>query len=150
MFAEQIIAEIETLVTGLTTTGSNVQRGQVHPHELAALPALAVFMGADQVVAEYQTNAFDWELSVFIETAVELADPYTTLDSGIDTQLNTIRKEVHAAIMADHTLGLSSVVNVTPVVASQPTLSGEGQRPLASQMLEYVVKYRSSRTALDA
>ena len=145
LLAEQILAAVKTLVTGLTTTGANVQRGQVYGHEQADLPALGVFMGPDTPDQEYQTGFIDWELVILIEATAEAGAAYTDLDSGIDTTLNQIRKEVHAAIMADHTLGLAFVIDTTPGPAQQPTLSGEGSEPTGSQVLEFTVNYRTSR-----
>lgn len=148
--AESILATIETTLTGLTTTGSNVQRGQIYRHELAKLPAIAIFMGADDLAAEFQTGLIDWELTVKIESTVMLDSVYTELGTTLETVLNLIREEVHAAIMADHTLGLAYVIDITPGSAGEPILSGEGSEATASQSIEFVIRYRTSRTDIGA
>ena len=147
--AEQIMVAVKTAVTGLTTTGANVQRGQVYPHESNKLPALGVLMGPDVPAVELQTALLDWELTVAIECAVQ-ADIYNGSESGIETDLAQIRKEVHAALFADHTLGLSFVLDIEPGPAQQPQISGDGNFPIGSMVLNFVIHYRTSRTDISA
>jgi hypothetical protein len=148
--AEQIIAAIKTLLTGLATTGQNVQRGQIYEHEKAKLPALSITMGEDSPVSEQQTGLVDWELTVSIQSVAEIIDAYTATESALDTLLNLIRKEVHAAIMADHTLGLDFVIDISPGPANEPILSGAGSVPTGSQSIDFVVWYRTSRDDISA
>lgn len=148
--AEDIMAAVKTTLTGLTTTGANVQRGQIYRHEVAKLPAISLFMGDDQITSEYQTGLIDWDLILKIESTVMLDSAYTTLDNTLETQLNTIREEIHLALMADPTLGLAFVIDISPSIAAEPILSGEGAEATATQSLEYVISYRSSRTDIGA
>lgn len=148
--AEQIIAAIKTAVTGLTTTGNRVQRGQIYNHEENGLPALAVMMGSDEPAAEYQTDKMDWELTVRIEATANIEVDYTTQDSLIDQALNQIRKEVHIAVMADHTQGLDFVIDTDPGPATEPVLSGEGAQPIGSQVLDFIIRYRADRQDISA
>lgn len=148
--AEQILAAIKTACTGLTTTGANIQRGQVYPHDESALPALGVFMGADQVISELQTGLVDWELTVLIQSAVKATAEYTTLDSLVDQQLNQIRKEVHAAVMASPRLGLTFVIDTAADIAEAPRLESEGAYPYGFQTIGFTVTYRSSRSDISA
>lgn len=143
--AEQILAAIKTLLIGLATTGSNVQRGQIRQHEADNLPALALTMGQDIPAADYQTGIIDWELTIIVEATASVAAAYTTTESGLDGDLNQIRKEVYLAVMADHTLGLGFVIDITPGPASGAILSGEGSLPVGSQAIEFVITYRTSR-----
>lgn len=149
--AEQILAAIATALTGLASTGSNVQRGQIYAHEAARLPALAITMGADVPATELQSGLLDWELSVFVETVDQVdADEYAGYDVGLEAKVNQMRKEVHAALFADHTLGLAFVHDIIPGPAQQPTLDGDGKLPIGSQLLNFVVRYRSSRGDISA
>jgi len=148
--AEQIVAAIKTALIGLTTTGTRVQRGQVYNHEETKLPALNVIMGADEPVNEYQGEFIDWALTVRIEAKDHVEVDYITQDSLIDQALNQIRKEVHAAIMADHTQGLAFVIDTDPGPASEPVLSGEGAKPVGSQAIDFIVTYRASRADISA
>jgi hypothetical protein len=139
MRTEQIMDAVVTTLTGLTTTGSNVVRAQVYDSSSVELPGLAIFMGAD-IVEEMISNSFyDWVLEVVVESRVK-----TT--SQVDELLNTIRGEVHAALFADYTLGLPTIViDLDAISASEPTLSPDGAQPIAIQRLNYVVKYRTAR-----
>ncbi|MCH7882125.1 MAG: hypothetical protein IIB69_11250 [Proteobacteria bacterium] len=148
--AEQIIQAVKTLITGLATTGANVQRGQVHRHQESELPALSLRMGADIPAGEHQTGLVDWELGILIESTASVNASYTANESLIDQVLNSIRKEVHIAIMADHTLGLGFVIDIRPGPANEPILSGESKEPTGSQVVEYIVIYRTSRTDISA
>ena len=150
--AESILDAVETVLTGLTTTGSNVERGKVYGYQASELPALGLYMGADAPAAEYQTGIIDWELTIRIESMVSIdaANNSSLTDSTVETQLNLIREEVHAAVMADHTLGLSYVIDIMPGAASEPILSGDGAEPTGSQIIEYLIHYRTSRADIGA
>ena len=139
---ELIMDAIIVTLTNLTTT-KNIKRARVYPWQESEVPALSIFMGSDEVINELQSGVLDWQMTLIIDSHVqEKAD--------IDQQLNTIRKEVHAAIMADVTQGQTFVKNTYAVNAAEPVLSGDGQQPIASQRLEFLIHYRTSRTALDA
>ena len=48
--AETIMAAVETLLTGLTTTGARVERNRVDELTDADLPGLTINMGADEKI----------------------------------------------------------------------------------------------------
>lgn len=138
--AEQILDALTTTVTGLTTTGSNVQRARVYPFAESVNSALTIFMGADEVLQVQANDYIDWELTVvFMAHARATGNP--------DQTLNQIRKEIHAAIMADHTQG-GLVIDTNPVIAEEPELSS-GDKPIASMRIEFSFQYRTTRTAID-
>lgn len=143
--AEQILAAIASTLTGLTTTGANVQRAQIYPHELTKLPALSIFSGDDIPDSELDLNLIDWRLTVLIEATVKIAPSYTGYGTALETDLAQIRKEVHTALLADHTLGLAFVLDVLPGTAQKPDLNGDAEIPIGSQILQFQVMYRSSR-----
>jgi len=148
--SEQIMAAIETALTGLATTGANVQRGQVYPHDAAQLPALSIMTGPDNMVGEYHTGLLDWELTAYVHAVAQIEATYTTAAPTIETTLATIRKEVHAALMSDYTLGLAFVIDIAPGPVSQPNLDGDGNIPTGSVLLSFTIHYRSSRTDISA
>lgn len=148
--AESILAALKSLLSGLSTTGTNVQRGQLYAHQAANLPALALFMGDDVLEAENLTGYDDWLLTILIQSTVAIDETYDNYEPLVDQQLNQIRKEVHAALMADRSLGLSYVIDTRPISASQPGLSNEGAAPHGSQVLEFQVMYRASRADISA
>lgn len=140
MRTEQVMDAVVTALTGLATTGSNVFRGRVYDLPDTALPGLAVSMGED-TIADELNGYYDWTLSVAIESKVEA-------NTQVDTTLNTIRGEVHAALRADPTLGLSFVIDTKPSSAEAPDLSGEGAKPIGTQRLIYQVRYRTNEATL--
>ena len=143
---EQIISGIVTTlsVPGLATTGTNVYRGRTYPLQNVELPALAVYMGPEALVDELLSDFLDWDLSVYIEAYVQ------TVAELVDTVLNRIRKEVHIAIMADYSQGLSFVLETTPGNITETIANGEGNQPVISQRFEYIIRYRTSRTDISA
>lgn len=143
-FAESILSAIETKLTGLATTGANIVRGRVYPVETT--PALSVYMGADSVNGEFgATNLgfIDRTLEVIIRSHVKVT-------STLDTDLNKIRAEVYAAMVADHTLGLQYVLNAWLEVDNQPSISADSEQPTASQDMVYKVHYRHSYASAEA
>jgi len=144
MRAEEILDAVVTLVTGLTTTGSNVFRGQVYDIPDASLPAISIFMGEDTLDEELSNSLYDWSITIYVESKAEEAS------TQIDETLNTIRAEVHAGLFSVEDLGLSFVFKVTPIRAEEPVLSAAGSKPMGTQKLEYQVMYRTSRTNLNS
>ena len=138
--AEQIVARVKTLVTGLVTTAGRVDRGRGEPVAAELTPALRVYMGADDVVDPWLPSVMDSELEVFIEALVH------DVAANVETMLNQIRKEVNIALAADFTLALAFVHAIVEIGAGRPQISGELAKPAASMELRYRVKYRRSRT----
>lgn len=138
--AEQILDAVTTLVTGLTTTGANVQRDQVDP--VAAVPALSVEMGGDEPLEGSDRNIAYIDSLLNVQIVV-----YVKNSTGLSTQLNLIRKEVHIAMYADRQLGLSSIViNTTYAGTSEVTKSRALDKDTAMQTIDYLVHYRHSLT----
>lgn len=137
---EQIIVAARAVVTGLATTGSNVERGKVNPFTSASLPALTIGQGAlIPMDPDLETMSFaDWDLELIVNAYVE--ETSTT----IETKLNLIMKEVYAAIMASQTFGLSFVVMTLPLGIEEPVLSGEGNQDTGSVSMKFVVRFRSN------
>ena len=139
--AEEVMAAIELLVTGLTTTGANIERGRVYPWADAQLPAISLYMGADSPINNEQRNMgfYDWQLEIKVVAMCK-----KTESSGIETTLNLIRSEFTTAIMVDHTLGESFVIDVIEIGSESPEISGEAEKPAATQQTNFIVNYRRS------
>ncbi len=142
LHAEQIMVAAKSAITGLTTTGSNVERGRTRP--ATGDDALSVYMGNDSPVMDLGPGLMDWDLEVIIEAHTRSST------EQIDSRLNQVRKEVHLAMMADHTLGLAFVIDVMPGPANEPELDAENNKPAGSQRIVYTVRYRASRNDLSA
>ncbi len=137
--AEQILSAVITKVTSLTTTGTNVFRGRVYAVPDTNLPALCVFMGQDQIVGQWSHTHVDSELTIHIDVKVKEST------AQLDTKLNLIRKEISIALQADITQGLLFVQDTQEGAAAEPDLSGEADKPIASQRLEWIFRYRRNR-----
>lgn len=136
---EQILDAIIPLVTGLTTTGANVKRGRVSPHQDSLTAALAVYQGPDN------TTEFNWP-SVYSDLSVYIDIHAKDSSEQIDQVLNRIRKEINVAVMAVDRLGLSFVKDVNEEGASEPELSGDGNKPTAVMRVTYKIEYNRSVT----
>lgn len=138
--AEQVLAAVQTSVLGLTTTGTNVDRGRDEQIPTDKLPALRVAMGDDSIVDPWAQSLLDSEVDVSIYA---LAHDSAT---NIETKLLLIRKEVTVALMANQTLGLAFVHAIVELGARKPVLSGELAKPAGAMEMKFRVKYRRSRT----
>lgn len=128
------------LVTGLTTTGSNVVRDRAYDVESNVAAALSVFQGADEQADESPWPFIDSELTVYTDVHVRESS-----DTPTSQTLNLVRKEMVVAIMADYTLGLSFVHEIEEGIAGAPDIE-PGEQPIAIQRIEWKVKYRRSIT----
>jgi len=135
--AEQVIAAFVTAVTGLTTSGANVARGRDTPWPLETTDALNVYMGPEALI-EDESDFPDgyWVQTIFIDVKTRQASVQ------VDTQLNLMRAEITAAIMADHTLGLAFVQWSQEGDTDEPTIDKSGEQPMASVRTSWLVKYR--------
>ncbi len=135
---EQILDAIETLLTGLTTTGSRVTRLRSGVITLADLPGLNVAMGEEQSAGDRgQTvfNAIDVVLEVGIEARVSSAE------GALDQLLNTIAAEVYAAMRG---LSLTGVQHSYWFSSGSPEIITEAVTPIATQTITYIIEYRHS------
>ena len=103
--ARQILDQVVTTCTGLTTTASNVFRSRVHTMIESSLPALLIYAREDILDEEASAMQTDgnkgnqYILSVSSD-AVEKDPSETTAENN----LFTIRKEVQIALESDLTL----------------------------------------------
>ena len=139
--AEQILAAMQTRLTGLASTGANVFRARPDEMEIPQeqMPALRILMDADRFLSEYSQALVDYELSVRVR------EHAATNAQGVDTVLNQVRKEVSAAIAADRTLGLSFVLDADEGDSEAPQMDGSGSVVIATQDMHFTVLYRRAR-----
>jgi len=142
--AEQIVVAVLAQVTGLTTTGARVHRGRVYA--LETVPALTLAQGADNPVDTRTGSStfLDSELDIVITAHVKSSS------TQVDTTLNLIRKEVHAALMDDVTQGLSFVYMTIPKGATEPRLAGDAEKPTAAMDMLFTFRYRHNYTDASA
>ena len=133
---------VEAAITGLITTSTRVVRSRVRTVENA--PALSLEMGADDVNMEASNYPrLHRDLNVKIIAHVKNNDIY-------ESQLNTIRAEVFAAIMAAPQLGLEYVVDTDLIGDDEPEFTGDADQITGRQQMNFIVKYRHSWTSTEA
>ena len=140
--AEQIMDAIQTLLTGLTTTGTNVTRDRVYPIGTSINYALSLYQGSDDPASrdDQSWNILNSFLAFRIDIQVRLSS-----STVISQQLNLIRKEIVFALQANPTLSLSFVVDLIEGSALEP-VDDYGDQPISRQSFHWTVHYERSRT----
>lgn len=139
---QQIREKIGTTLTGLTTTGSNVYQSRVYPLENINLPALIIYTKSEtsEPIVIGTNRVMSRELSVIVEG-------YVKATSNFDDTIDTISKEVEAAIAADRTLdGLSKDCYLE---STEIEYTGEGEKPLGYVSLTFITNYYVQETNPD-
>lgn len=133
--AKAILDEVVTAVTGLSTTGSNVEQTRGYPKH--SVPAITVRV-ADITRANEISNAF-------LDSFVEIETIYHVAGSAedLDDQLLQIDAEVYAAVMADRTLN-GQAVDVDPDNYSPESGIPEAELPTASAVRRWRIFMRHS------
>lgn len=139
---ESIMQAVTSTLTGLATTGAEVQRGRVY--SIAATPALSISMGADEVREDLRSfSRLVRQLTVTISAHVKVT-------TQLETQLNQIKTEVFAALMADITQGLNYVIQTDLLIDDAPELDAEQDQPTARASMVWRITYAHSGTSTEA
>lgn len=133
--AEQILDRVKTVLTGLTTTGSNVVRGRVFAFSDSTNDAISIFMGDDKPLDDLISGQSyeDWELSFDVIAHTKNTDP--------EQRLNLIKKEIVIAIKADYTLN-STCILLTERGWSKPELYGDYETRMGTCIGSFTALYR--------
>ncbi len=142
---QSIRENIETTLTGLTTTGSRVFASRVYPIAADNLPGLAIYTSDEN--SEYATVGLP---RTQIRTLSVTVEAYVRGNSNYDDSLDTICSEIEVALYTDLTRG--GYAKDTKVTAMDAEFSGEGDQPVARATLriqvEYVTKENDPTTAV--
>ena len=132
--------DIETTLTGLTTTGSNVFASRVYPIQTAKMPGLCIYTSSETIEAQTikPPRGLIRSLEVSVEAYVESA--------VADDVLDTIAAEVEAAMTTDLTRGGNA--KDTRLVSFEADFAGEGERPVVVGRFIFEILY--STTEADA
>lgn len=139
---QQIREKFGTLLTGLTTTSSNVYQSRVYPLENANLPALIIYTKSEE--SEPIVIGVDRVMSRVLSVVVE---GYTKATSNFDDTIDTISKEVEAAIAADRTL--DGLTKDTYLESTEIEFNAEGEKPLGYVSLTFLTNYYVKENAPD-
>jgi len=141
--AETILSTIETLLTGLATTGSNITRARAWPLSSDALPAITVFKSDDIRSEEDSVDDF---LVRSLEVNISIHVRETT---NLETELNQIAAEIFAAMAADKTLGLEYVFNAFLIGDSEPIIEATQNVPLATMVSGWLISYQHTNESAE-
>lgn len=139
---QQIREKLGTTLTGLTTTGSNVYESRVYPLENGSLPALIIYTKSEtsEPIVIGTQRLMSRELSVVVEG-------YAKATSNFDDTIDTISKEVEAAIAADRTL--DGLAKDTYLESTEIEFNSEGEKPLGYVSLTFLTNYYVKENAPD-
>jgi len=131
---QQIREKVGTLLTGLTTTGSNIYESRVYPLEAGNLPALVVYTKNEEsepiVIGTNRLSSRN--LSLIVEI-------YAKTTTNFDDTIDTISKEVEVAIATDTTLdGLTKDIYLE---STEIEYNGEGEQPVGYATLTFLTNY---------
>lgn len=137
-----IRSNIETTLTGLTTTGSRVYASRVYPIQSAGMPGLCIYTSSETIEAQTikPPRGLIRSLEVSVEAYVENASADDTLD--------TICAEVEAAMTTDLTRG--GYAKDTRLVSFEAEFAGEGEKPVVVGRLLFEILYSTSEADAES
>lgn len=131
---QSIRENVETTLTGLTTTGSRVYASRVFPLAADKLPGLAIYSSDEST--EYVTTGLP---RTQLRTLSINVEAYVRGTSNYDDSLDTICSEIEAALYTDGTRG--GYAKDTKITAMDSEFSGDGDQPVARATLRVEVEY---------
>ena len=132
---QSIRERIATVVTGLTTTGSNVFQSRVYPIEDSKLPCLLVYTTSED--SEVTEMASPRPMTRSLNVIVQGVDGATTPDDTLDL----ISTEVEVALAGDVTV--NSLANNSFLSSTEIEFNADGAKPIGTVILNYIVEYRN-------
>ena len=139
---QQIRERAGTVLTGLTTTGTNVFETRIYPLSNTNLPALAIYTKNE--TSEPIVISTNRLMSRELELVVEV---YVKQTSNFDDEVDKICKEVEIAISADTTInGLAKDCFLQSTSIEYNT---EGEKPLTFASLTFLTNYYVNETRPD-
>jgi hypothetical protein len=142
--ALQIRDRIVTLVTGLTTTGTNVEKSYAYALDRLTLPALIVRVADERIDAN--DSSFGSGRRIYSRLADYDVIAAAESNSDCDAALLGIAKEVETALARPATGPWSELM----LIGSAHDLDGSGQKVVGKRTLTYRARYRTYENAPDA
>ena len=139
--AELILEAVKSILTGLATTGTNVERDRVFPPDM--LPALSLNQGAEDPIPGRENMAFQ-------DSALQVDIVIQIKSSSSSSDLNQIKAEVYAAMMSDSSLGLGFVYDTQWAGDGPPEPSGDAEINTVRCTMRFGVAYRHSYTSKES
>jgi len=137
---QQLRERAATTLTGLTTTGSKVYQSRVYPMGAANLPGLLIYTKSEDSEAQTigGTRTVLRNLSLVIEGYVKAVSNY-------DDTIDTVAAEVETALGNDVTL--NGLAKNSYLESTEIEFDGEGDKPVASVSMTYIVQYMTIENA---
>lgn len=140
---QQIREAVGVLLTGLTTTGTNVFQSRQHRIPEDSLPALVIYSTEE----ESEAVAFGGGSPLLDRTLTLVVEGYAKEVSNVDDTADTISKEVETALAGDLTLGgLAQYVILANTLIEY---EGETDSNAALVTLSFGVLYRTRAATPD-
>lgn len=139
---ESILQAVTTALTGLTTTGANVSR--IRPYAISNLPALTVQQGDDVQADDLQAlGSYMRQLTVEVVAHVQAT-------GTLETTLNQIAAEVHAAMQTGYPFALGYLFDINPSGDSAPEIEGqESETPIGRMTMTWRIDYEHSTNSTE-
>lgn len=138
----QIRERVATTLTGLTTTGSKVYQSRVYPLAANNLPGLLVYTTSESSEPDLMGDQpeLDRQLNLVIEG-------YAKTTSNLDDVLDQISKEIEIVMAGD--TKINALAKDSYLTDTEIELTGEGEQPIGTVTLTYLVQYRTANNAPD-
>ena len=139
---KQIRDAAASLLTGLTTTGSNVFENRVYEVAEDELPCLLIYTTNETIEAETigPVRKLGREVELIVEGMAQAND-------DIDDILDKIGSEVETVIGGNRTL--SDTAKEATLTSVESGLTSEGNKPAGNIRMTYTVYYRTDENAPD-
>lgn len=139
---ETLITQIKTnLGADVAIDATKVSSNRVADFNDTDLPGYNVVLGPDSPLSELgPTNVafIDWEQVLFIDCYER------SILADADAVFLNMRRNVHRALMADHTQGLSFVTTTIPAGADEPIIDDAGERKNMVYRTNWIFQLRTS------
>ena len=132
---QTIRGKVETLLTGLTTTGANVYANRVYPHD--TLPCISIYTLSESVLETTLNGAQTRLLNLIVEGRAKVND---TLDDTLDT----IALEIETALLADQELTGSA--KILELSETEIEIFDDLEKPAGVMRLLFSIHYRVNET----
>lgn len=134
---KQIRDAVATAITSLTTTGANVYKSRVYPHD--TLPCLSVYTLNERVVQDLTVGSKQHRvMPLVIEARVKQNDT-------LDEELDKIAAEIETAITTNAPL-LALLKGLELSTTDIELVGGEEEKPCGLMTLVFDVEYRVNET----
>ena len=131
---KQIRDRVETVLTGLTTTGANVFASRVYPLKASQIPGLLIYTEEEESEPG-GSGAINRMLTLAVEGHVK------AVGGAIDDTLDAIAEEIEAAIDADRTLNGLAVH--TFIASTEIEFDAESEKPVGIITMKFMINYRT-------